>query len=313
MDRRELAKQRWQMLKVALLSTDRHVDQPKYSGGKPNLASVRRFSSFDLFKVLEFDSSWSTCSEDDESEENPVVKWYQYEHLGSNLKVSARVCVLIERATLEEMMGFNYTGNVCIWPSEQVMALFCLENVGLFTNACVCELGAGMTGLAGVLLACTSLPREVLLTDGNPKSVENMKKIVKMNSNCCHEGSVLVDVLTWDPSLLDGELSHYKGRFDSVICADCFFFLDLQLPLMQVISLLLKPQGTAYIFAPGRNGSLDKFCTLARDCFVVTRREEYLEEVQVKHKQFMKDLLPIGLYDPDIHYPQCIILHSKLK
>ena len=312
MERRELARQRWRMLGTAVLSSDRHVDQPKYIGSKPNRASVRRFASFDLFRVSELDWSRETLAHDD-SKEDPVVKWYQYEYQRSALKVSARICVLVERATVKEMMGFNYTGNVCIWPAEEVMAFFCLEHVSLFSDVSICELGAGMTGLAGLLLACTSLPKEVVLTDGNPKSVENMRKIVKTNSDHFGEGSVCVDVLTWDPSLLNHELSHYKHRFDAIICADCLFFLDLQIPLLQVMNLLLKPQRTAYVFAPERKCSLNKFCTLAKDYFEVERREEYSKEVQVKHEHFVKELLPIGMYDPDIHHPQCLILHSKLN
>lgn len=308
-----MAKQRWKILKRALLSSDRHVDQPKYCEGKPNRASVRRFSSFELFKVSNLSSSCAALSDDDAGE-NLVVNWFQYEYQRSTLKVSARVCVLMERATVKEMMGFNNTGNVCIWPSEEVMAFFCLENASLFSNACVCELGAGMTGLAGVLLACTSMPREVLLTDGNPKSVENMRKIVKMNSNGYGEASVSVNVLTWDPSMLDCEYySQFKHRFDAIICADCLFFLDLHIPLLQVMSSLLKPQGVSYVFAPARSGSLEKFCTFANDYFIVERREWYLDEVQLKHDKFMKDLMPIGMYDPDIHYPQCLMLHLKLK
>jgi hypothetical protein len=33
-------------------------------------------------------------------------------------------------ATLLPIIGFNNTGNVCVWPSEECLAIFCLENQG---------------------------------------------------------------------------------------------------------------------------------------------------------------------------------------
>ncbi len=74
------------------------------------------------------------------------------------------------RVSLRDMMGFNNTGNVCVWPSEEVLAYWCAQRLGtsscgnnsgsaaaslsMFHGKRVCELGAGRAGLAGLTGAC---------------------------------------------------------------------------------------------------------------------------------------------------------------
>lgn len=100
---------------------------------------------------------------------------------------------------LKTLSGFDNTGNVQIWSSELLLAhaMLCAAVYpglyqllsGLFSRGGyqrICELGAGMTGAAG-LATCTPekqkttaiCPNYMLLTDGNERCVQSLEENVK--------------------------------------------------------------------------------------------------------------------------------------
>ena len=79
------------------------------------------------------------------------------------------------------LIGFNNTGNVCVWPAEETLAIYCLENKELFQAKKVLELGAGMTGMAGMILAKLTDMTSIRITDGNELSVANLNVIIEEN------------------------------------------------------------------------------------------------------------------------------------
>ena len=319
-----LASARWKILKRAVLAAKGRQTN-KSASCQPNQASVRRFSSFNLFQLTAEDepsqqpsSLEEECGEDYSQvnkelwQSNPKRnnrRWFRYAiHLpDSEGHQWVTIKHLVEQTSLEAMMGFNNTGNVCVWPSEEVMAYYCLVHGERFRGKTVCELGCGMTGLAGVMLAQTQLPAEVVLTDGNAMSVSNISDIIEANVGKFGSVSVSCDVLVWDQSFLE-RASEMDSKFDFVICADCLFFEELHVVLVKVIQKLLKPGGRVLIFAPPRAGSLDRFIAVASQWFIVQKELQYDKTVWEKHEEALRLSGPSGMYSLDLHFPLLLTL-----
>lgn len=69
-------------------------------------------------------------------------------------------------------MGFNNTGNVCVWPSEEVLAHLVLQNRHLFRDKVVLELGGGMSCFAGLWLAKYAQVSVLLCQRFKPRKAE---------------------------------------------------------------------------------------------------------------------------------------------
>lgn len=334
--RKTVAAQRWQILKRAILQAAAARSEPKRPTGTLSStesgsttaeqedetlqASIRSFTSFNLLKVINLESIDSHTGEGTSA--GSLWKRYSYgssangkfeaysekspssegtERSPSNFEVSAIIRHLPEKTSLEAMMGFNNTGNICVWPSEEVMAYYCLKNKELFQGKTICELGGGMTALAGIMIALSHLPSQVELTDGNSESVKNIRHIIRENREAFGTTCVSAEQLVWNQDFLASK----HPRFDYVICADCLFFVDLHSLLSQVIHKLLLPGGKVLLFNPSRNGTLERFVQTACGLFSVERFDKYDDVIWTKHKQFMATN---DKYKPDIHYPLLLTL-----
>ncbi len=281
------ASERWKILKAAILSAQGggEAQQSSPSG------SVRSFSSYGLFTSSPSQDGWSSYSP-----REPIA----------SLKVAPLIRDQTLTTSLQDMIGFNNTGNVCIWPSEEALAHYCVRHASLFSGQSVVELGCGMSALAGVMLASTQLPSHVLLTDGNSSSVDNVTSIVSRNSE--QFGSIVVtsEVLCWDDSFL-GSPSPHDGSFDWVLCADCVFFTELHSSLVSTMLKLCRPgTGKVLLFAPGRSGTLQQFLALASQSFKVDITNCYDDLVHSKHKELIDS--HDESYKSDLHYPNMLTL-----
>lgn len=264
-----------------------------------NKISVRRFSGFNLFskKVVHIDNE---CEAD--------YEWLDYRETAKTSTIVDQPLFIKQRCrkvVLEDLTGFDNTGNVCLWPSEEVLAYYVLKHKDQFKKKTVCELGAGMTGLAGIFLACFGNPSKLLLTDGNEDCVGNMEAIIHQNKPLFGSTEVSAERLLWDEHC---DLSGLALQFDFVIVADCLFFTQCHSGLLHVIKTLLKDNGLAIIMAPQRKDTLKLFCSKSASQFSLEEIENYDSVVWSRH-QLDKKQDP--MYDEDIHYPVLLLLSKK--
>ena len=206
------------------------------------------------------------------------------------------------KLTSEILSGFNNTGNVFVWPSEECLSIFALENANLFANKVVVELGAGMTGLAGLCLASNkNPPKRVTLTDGNHDSVTNLKRILEVNTEL--RCPVDAKVLRWDNE-------DSVDVADVVVCADCLFFDNGRPALINCLSRILREGGVAFIVAPERKGTFSHFVELLSESSLKFEvRDDYSERVT----KAAKDLEDNEKFDRDEHFPKMIKIWKSVQ
>lgn len=274
--------------------------------------SVRRFSSFDLLKPEKVSNSELMIAKCGSSRTAENVSsrhtWYRY-----TCEVIPDYALLIrhldDSLNLEDLLGFNHTGNVCVWPSEEILTYYCLKHNYLFSGKSVCELGGGMTCLAGISLAVHSSASRIVLTDGNHQSVSNLFEVIEMNRHLCKEKQLEARVLRWNENYED-----LVNQFDWIICADCLFFEEFQNDLLKTMVQLLKPGGQVLILAPSRGSTMDQFMNLvnaSRSFTVLLNAMQYDDIVWKLHKENLKK--GSEFYDECLHYPRLLHLSKAVS
>jgi calmodulin-lysine N-methyltransferase len=165
------AKNRWKLLARAILSNNKR--EMKIKEKLLPMSDVSQvFSGFDLVSVerlrREGDEETFTISFDAAS--------------GCNYECSVHIEKLW---TMKDLIGFNNTGNVAFWTSEAALTYFALDNLPLFNDSWVLELGGGMFCLSGLMLAKYSNAFAVHLSDGNESSMNNVRNSIALNTTRC--------------------------------------------------------------------------------------------------------------------------------
>ncbi|XP_055878493.1 calmodulin-lysine N-methyltransferase-like [Biomphalaria glabrata] len=287
-DRRKIAKKRWLILAKVLngSSCEETAD---------STVSIRRFHSFGLMSQKSLTNDlWDTDKDS---------TWYLYT-CQDIPGFSMHIRHLSGGITAERLNGFNNTGNVCVWPSEEVMTYYCMQHVQDFKGLRICELGGGMTCLAGVALGVCSEAAHVELTDGNEESIKNLQSII--SNNTFDNTTISTRLLRWGSEKVEIEL---QSSFDIVICADCLFFDEGRVDLVQMFFDLLKPGGEALIFAPSRNKTFHQFAEMAQELFEVKIDQNYDSRVLDLHFKMLKEMPDI--YNESLHFPMMMRLSKQ--
>ncbi|KAA8547511.1 hypothetical protein F0562_003940 [Nyssa sinensis] len=193
------------------------------------------------------------------------------------------------------------TGLVCHWPSEDVLAFYCLSHADMFRSKKVIELGSGY-GLAGLVISAVAEALEVVISDGNPQVVDYIQHSINANSSAFGDTKVKSMMLHWNKE----EISDISNTFDVIIASDCTFFKEFHKGLARTIKFLLKNEQTseAILLSPKRGDSLDKFMVEIKESglhFSIT--EMYDMEVWRRHQGFMKGDDSWRNYEKDHCYP----------
>lgn len=268
------ARRRWKLLAKALRHDSSEDDQ------------------FAKFNLIEADRAG------DEKDENVYVY-----RLYDRYRLKIRLIGPERPWTASELIGFNNTGNICVWPSEEALAYYILSRLSQFEGTSVLELGGGMTCLAGLVLAKYGQPAFVHVTDGNELSVENVRHSLVLNKfNCTIKSSVL----KWEQTArTDREPPNERYHF--ILSADCLFFDESRSQLIDTIWQLLADEGVALITAPRRGQTLGLFLDecVARG-FHYELLQCYNEAIWARHLE----LKQTDGYDENVHYPLLVKMYK---
>jgi len=159
------------------------------------------------------------------------------------------------------------TGNIQLWPSEEILSIYCLINQEKFKNKIVIELGSGYSGLCGLIMM-SLIPeiKEMMITDGNISSVIALSDNIIANfGKSNHIEKIKSKVLLWE----ENYLNENNFKYDFVIISDCLFFKKFHLALVKTIKALLNKEGVCIIVSPKRGETMNLFIAKAKEYFEV--------------------------------------------
>ncbi|XP_010920165.1 calmodulin-lysine N-methyltransferase [Elaeis guineensis] len=165
-------------------------------------------------------------------------------------------CIDLNDFQISTTYNIDTTGLVCCWPSEDVLAYFCIIHQDMFRSKRVLELGSGY-GLAGLAIAASSDACEVVISDGNPQVVDYIQRNISANAGGFGNTKVKSMTLHWN----EEPAADILNSFDIIVASDCTFFKEFHESLARMVKSLLKySEGSEAIFlSPKRGDSLDKF------------------------------------------------------
>ncbi|XP_007046678.2 PREDICTED: calmodulin-lysine N-methyltransferase [Theobroma cacao] len=286
---------RWGILRRAVLHRAKNTDESQLGMKRISRKAAKGFNLI----------PWQVLHHDHDSRDARLC--YTLPVQGSpKLVLTQRVDDTADLSDFEMCNRYNIdnTGLVCQWPSEDVLAYFCLSHAYMFRSKRVIELGSGY-GLAGLAIAAATEAFEVVISDGNPQVVDYIQHNINMNSGAFGDTRVKSMNLHWHQK----EISNLSHTFDVIVASDCTFFKEFHKDLARITQLLLKNAGPseAIFFSPKRGNSLDKFLEEIRDNgLLFSIAESYDTEILRRHQCFMNGDDSWPGYEKDHCYPLLI-------
>jgi calmodulin-lysine N-methyltransferase len=113
--------------------------------------------------------------------------------------------------------------------------------------------------------------KEVILTDGNQRSIDNINAIIERNVDR-FKCKVSCKLLEWGN---DAHMNDLDQNIDIIVCSDCLYFDDSRQQLVDTIWKFLHNSGSAMLLAPTRGESLQNFVDLAKEKFLCQQMTNY--------------------------------------
>ncbi|XP_059592441.1 calmodulin-lysine N-methyltransferase isoform X3 [Vitis vinifera] len=282
---------RWEILRRAVLR--RPPPQPgssllhRYDQSRIGINRISRKTShgFNLIPHHLMDGHDEHFSGSDRSRDARICYTLPVES-ASKLYLTQRVD---DRANLNDFeicnrYDIDNTGLVCHWPSEDILAYFCLSHTDMFRSKKVIELGSGY-GLAGLVIAAVTDALEIVISDGNPQVVDYIQHNIDANCGAFGDTRVKSMTLHWNQE----EISNISDTYDIIVASDCTFFKESHKGLARTVKFLLKNGPSEAIFlSPRRGDSLDKFLDIIKQSGLhFSISENYDTEVWKRHQELM--------------------------
>lgn len=218
--------------------------------------------------------------------------------------------------------GVDNTGNICVWDSEKTLAWVLLQESSESTVNAVTEVGIGMAGLGGLVLAVKGISKSLVrLTDGHNSCVWNNQVSLRITAvaNQIKTGQPMIPVvecqqLLWTSSSVQGDDQRFRPQADWTLASDCTHFEDQHGNLLWTLLECTKSGGLIWLCQPERGSSLGRFLALIE--FVnqhasrplVRIQERLYRGIEQKHRVFLRSS---GSYNPNIHKPVVFVLEKR--
>ena len=232
-------------------------------------------------------------------------------------KMDGQICaverVRIGGAVVEELVLQSFAVSLADvrsggarWGGSVALARHLSASPGLVAGKSVLELGAGSTGVPGLVASCCGA-RQVVLTDSLPKLVETLGRNVSLNRVLVQRSGVKdisTECLDWTEISARGvgENALPSGAFDVVLGSELIWAGVDPRPLVQAIGTLLCEQGVALILMPiGGRGAEALFIASVREngLALETTRLPWFQGEEDDHEQ-VRGCSPLSLFKTPI-------------